>query len=40
MLVGVSKSGSPDPIETIWMPFDFNSLALSLTAIVADGLTF
>ena len=35
-----SKSGSPDTIETIRMPFDFNCLALSLTAIVADGLTF
>ena len=38
MFSGVSKSGSPAPRPIISFPAAFNSLALLVTAIVADGL--
>src|ERR1700735_3804287 len=38
-LAGVSKSGSPAPSPMTLRPAAFNSRALSVTAIVADGFT-
>ena len=38
ILSGVSKSGSPAPNPIISFPAAFNSLALPVTAIVAEGL--
>ena len=38
MLSGVSKSGSPAPSPIISTPAAFSSLALLVTAIVAEGL--
>src|ERR1700722_17398082 len=39
MLAGVSKSGSPAPSPMTLRPAALSSRALSVTAIVADGLT-
>src|SRR5207237_92634 len=39
MLAGVSKSGSPAPRPMTLRPAAFNTRALSVTAIVADGFT-
>ena len=39
ILSGVSKSGSPAPSPMTLRPAAFNARALSVTAMVADGLT-